>query len=138
MIKEAIHIRKANATDIETLRMFEQGIMAAERPFDPTLKPDSHYYDLGAMLTDANIELAIATLNNKAVGCGYARLERAKPYLLHEFHAYLGFMYVLPDFRGHSIIQKVLQHLKNWATGKGITEFRLEVYCQNIAAVKAY
>ena len=137
-MEESLQIKKATGNDLATLRFFEQGIMAAERPFDPTLKPGSHYYDLEAMLTDANTELVIATLQNKAVGCGYARKERSKHYLRHAFHAYLGFMYVLPDYRGHGIIQQILQHLKSWASGNGITELRLEVYCQNTAAVKAY
>lgn len=33
-----IIIRKAHANDLEKLLEFEQGIITAERPFDPTLK----------------------------------------------------------------------------------------------------
>ena len=44
---EEIIIRKATLNDIEILRRFEQGVISAERPFDPTLKKgDIFYYDL--------------------------------------------------------------------------------------------
>ena len=40
-------IRQARHTDLDTLFRFEQGVITAERPFDPTLKKDPiHYYDL--------------------------------------------------------------------------------------------
>ena len=39
--------REATLKDLHTLLEFEQGIIAAERPFDGTLKEgEIHYYDL--------------------------------------------------------------------------------------------
>ena len=46
-----IQFRVANLTDLPILLQFEQGIITAERPFDPTLKPDPiSYYNLEELI----------------------------------------------------------------------------------------
>ena len=134
-----IIIRKVNHGDLETLLQFEQGVVKAERPFDPTLKPHpNHYYDINRMIDDPLVHLVVAESGSQIVGCGYARIEKAKHYVKHEAHAYLGFMYVDPQWRGKNINQMIIESLKQWALSKSINEMRLEVYCDNVAAVKAY
>ena len=134
-----ITIRPAQADDVEILLKFEQGVIAAERPFDPTLKPDpNHYYDIPEMIQDPSVELLVAEHDGQLIGSGYARIEKAKHYLQHKRHAYLGFMYVDPAWRGKNINQMIIEKLKQWSITKGITEMRLEVYCDNLSAIKAY
>jgi ribosomal protein S18 acetylase RimI-like enzyme len=138
-MQAAVEIRRARHGDIETLLQFEQGVINSERPFDPTLKEDpNRYYDLDQMLSDPDVELVVAELNGLIVGSGYARIESSKPYLKHSKHAYLGFMYVDPGYRGKGINNLVVEHLKQWSAANGITELRLEVYSDNEAAIKAY
>lgn len=132
-------IRKALPTDLPALLRFEQGVINAERPFDPTLKREqTQYYDLHKMITASHIELLVAEINGVLVGSGYARIEHSKPYLQHTQHAYLGFMYVEPEYRGHGVNKAILDALEKWAIEKGISEMRLEVYDENTPAVKAY
>ena len=136
---EEITTRKATYNDLETLRRFEQGVIIAERPFDPTLKKGLiSYYDLEAMIAATHVELIVAELNGEIVGSGYARIETAKPYLQHEQHAYLGFMYVEPQHRGKGINKIILAALKKWSSSQNITELRLEVYFNNTPAITAY
>jgi ribosomal protein S18 acetylase RimI-like enzyme len=66
------------------------------------------------------------------------RIENAKPYLQHKQHGYLGFMYVKPEHRGKGINGKIMEALTTWSAGQGVTELRLEVYCLNESAIKAY
>jgi len=132
-------IRQATNDDIPALLRFEQGVISAERPFDPTLKrEETHYYDLHEMITASHIELLVAEIDDKLIGSGYARIEASKPYLQHGRHAYLGFMYVEPDYRGQGVNQAIVDALEKWSIEKGITEMRLEVYDENTSAVKAY
>jgi len=132
-------IRKAHIHDLSVLLEFEQGVIEAERPFDTTLKrTDTRYYDIEEMIRASHIELLVAELAGELVGCGYVRIENAKPYLQHVQHGYLGFMYVKPEHRGKGINGKIMNALRDWATGQGITELRLEVYYLNKAAIKAY
>ena len=132
-------IRKATINDLDTLLVFEQGVIAAERPFDPTLKTvHTNYYDIEKMIPATNVELVVAELGGELIGSGYARIENAKPYLQHQQHAYLGFMYVAPAHRGKGINRMIMETLEAWAKAQNITELRLDVYQQNDAAIKAY
>lgn len=132
-------VREANENDLPILLQFEQGVIAAERPFDPTLKPDPvHYYDLIEMLSAPHIHLVVAELDNKVVASGYARIETARHFVKHHEHAYLGFMYTLPEYRGRGINMKILDELRRWSLSHGISEMQLEVYNDNSPAIKAY
>lgn len=132
-------IRKATLSDKPTLLQFEQGVIDAERPCDPTLTCENTiYYDIDEMIRAPHIELLVAEVNGRLAGCGYARIESSKQYLQHRQHAYLGFMYVTPEHRGKGINQKIMEALKDWSVGQGVHELRLEVYVQNESAIKAY
>ena len=134
-----IKIRKASLLDLGQLLDFEQDLIKTERPFDPTLKPDPiNYYDLRSLLTSPLAEVVVAEADNKIIASGYARIDRSRPFLKHSNHAYLGFMYVLPEYRGQGINRRIIDALKNWAATQHITEFSLEVYYDNISAIKAY
>ena len=132
-------IRTAILSDLPALLQFEQGVISAERPFDPTLgKGEIHYYDLELMIHAPHIQLLVAELDGELIASGYARIEEAKPYLEHTKHAYLGFMYTRPEHRGKGVNQKIIEALKEWAVSKNMSELRLDVYQENTSAIKAY
>lgn len=134
-----VEIRPAAETEIEILLTFEQGIIEFERSFDKTLGEGTiNYYDLEALIKSESSEVLVAVVNNEIVGSGYAKIIPAKPYLKHAEYAYLGFMYVKPDFRGKGINQKIIRKLINWAKSRNQTEVRLEVYDENVIAKNAY
>ncbi len=136
---DTIITRKATLEDLDILLRFEQGVIAAERPSDNTLQDGLiHYYDIQEMITGTNIELLVAELNQSIVGCGYARIENSKPFFRHKRYSYCGFMYVEPDHRGKGINKKIIEALQQWSISQDITEMRLEVYNNNIPAIKAY
>jgi GNAT superfamily N-acetyltransferase len=139
MLTEEITVRKATLDDVPALLRFEQGVVETERPFDPTLKPHPNsYYDIPQMIEHPLVQLVVAECGEQLVGCGYARIEMSKRYLRHERHAYLGFMYVEPQWRGKNINQMIIENLSQWSSAKGVTEMRLEVYVKNAAAIRAY
>ncbi|HEU4858345.1 MAG TPA: GNAT family N-acetyltransferase [Chitinophagaceae bacterium] len=134
-----IKIRKALPDDLDQLLLFEQDLIKTERPFDPTIKADPvNYYDLKTMLTASHIEVVVAETDKRIIASGYARIESSKPFLKHKQHAYLGFMYVLPEYRGRGLNKKIIDALKDWAALQNINEFRLDVYYDNAYAIKAY
>lgn len=136
---EQIIIRKATLSDLDILLQFEQGVVEAERPFNPVLKETGvHYYNINELITADHIELLVALSGAEIVGCGYARIESAKPYLKYDRYAYLGFMYVIPEHRGKGVNKAILQELTTWSKAQGITELRLDVYSDNAIAVQAY
>src|ERR1700760_1941489 len=136
---DQINVRTAKSDDLAILLTFEQGVINFERTFDTTLKEgEIHYYDIAEMIKAPHIEVVVAVLNNEIVGSGYARIENSKIYLKHPKHAYLGFMYVKPEHRGKGVNQKIIEALKQWAISQGITELKLDVYNDNLPAIKAY
>jgi ribosomal protein S18 acetylase RimI-like enzyme len=139
IITQKINLRKATAADLKILLEFEQAIIKTERSFDPTLKIDPiQYYDLEKMISDPDVEIIVAENEKEIIGSGYARIQTAKPYLQHEKFAYLGFMYLLPQYRGKGINAMIIEKLKEFTVAKGISEMRLEVYFKNEAAIKSY
>ena len=90
------------------------------------------------MINAQDVEVLVVELDGELIGSGYARIEESSKYLKHLQHAYLGFMYVEPTHRGKGLNQKIIAALKNWAATKNVTECRLQVYYDNLPAVKAY
>jgi RimJ/RimL family protein N-acetyltransferase len=143
-----ITVRPATTADLPTLLRFEQGVISAERPMDPTIRDGPiHYYDLNKMLASPDIHLVVAEANDDTsnggpsptlIGSGYARIDPSRHYLKHTHHAYCGFMYVDPAYRGKGVNQLIIDALKAWARSKNLTELRLDVYTTNDAAIRAY
>lgn len=132
-------IRDALAADLDVLLKFEQEIIKAERPFDPSIKKGPvNYYNLEAYIATNEVKVLVAQVQDQIVASGYALQKKARHYLDHEDYSYLGFMYCEPEFRGKGIIQKLIEELKIWSLGQGLTEVRLTVYQDNLPAVKAY
>jgi GNAT superfamily N-acetyltransferase len=134
-----IIIRAAVQADLPILKEFEQGIISAERPFNDCLKSEYIcYYDIGALINGQNSRVMVAEDDGIIVGSGYARIMESKKHLTHNFHAYLGFMYVASSHRGKGINQLVVQALISWGKTKGMQDFYLDAYADNSSALKAY
>ena len=135
----SISIRTANKNDLKTLLEFEQGVVQAERPLDPFLADhELNYYNIPELITTDHIYFIVALSNKELVGSGYLRIENSKHYHKNPKHGYIGFMFVKPGFRGQRISTLILESLKKWALEKELKELRLDVYNNNIGAIKAY
>ena len=134
-----ITLRSANLEDLDLLLEFEQGVISAERPFEPTLKTDHiNYYDIKAMIQSIDTELVVASIKDEIVASGYIKLEKSKPFQKFDYHAYIGFMFVKAENRGKGISQMIMNELLLWAKSKNIVEVLLDVYNDNLPAVRAY
>lgn len=136
---EEIVIRKAVDADLEVLLAMEQGVITAERPYDPTIKDNPvQYYDLKDLIVNPKALVLVALHKEEVVSCGYALEKVARPYLSHDTYAYLGFMFTLPDYRGQGINKLIIERLKEWACSRDLSEIRLTVYSENDTAIRAY
>lgn len=133
------NVRPASRKDLPILLEFEQGVIEAERPFDPTLPEGKiNYYNLDNLLSSEDAKLVVAERDSQIIACGYAIKKRARHYLDHEFYSYMGFMFTHEAYRGQGANAAVIENLKEWSFSKGLTEIRLSVYDENIPAIKAY
>ena len=134
-----ISLRTANLNDLETLLEFEQGVVIAEKPLDPFLgEGQLNYYNIPALISEKNIHFLVAVSNKEVVACGYIRIDNSKIYQKNPQHGYIGFMFVKPSFRGQKISKLILDSLKIWAKEKNLKELRLDVYNNNLGAIKVY
>jgi ribosomal protein S18 acetylase RimI-like enzyme len=135
-----VTIRRATLDDLDVLLRFEQGIIETERPLDVTIRTgdDVHYYDLASLIASQDAEVLVAEVDSQIVGSGYAHIRNSDDYLRHRQHSYLGFMYVVPEYRRRGINRLLLEALEGWSVSKGVTEIRLEVYAENAPAIRAY
>jgi len=134
-----VTIRKATVKDLKQLGQFEQGIVETERPFDSTLKAGViHYYDLSKFINAEDSILLVADDNGQILASGFAQIRNAQDYLKHERYSHLGFMFVLPAFRGKGLNKMILDELMSWSRSQNVSEIRLEVYAENGIAKRAY
>jgi RimJ/RimL family protein N-acetyltransferase len=132
-------VRLATKSDLATLDLFMDGLVAAERPMDETIKDGKVvYYDLEGFIFSEDAVLYVAELNEELVASGYAKIKKDRIYLKHEEHAYLGFMYVPEKHRGNGYNKLIIDALLAWAKTRNISEIRLDVYETNPAAIRAY
>ena len=134
-----ISVRTAILEDLPTLLDFEQALIKAERPFEPTFKEgEIHYYDIKKMIEANDVEVMVAEENGELVASGYARVLKPQDYFKFEKFAYLGFMYTKPTHRGKGVNKQIIDSLFKWVKERGIEEIRLDVFDDNIGAIKAY
>ncbi|PWH84730.1 GNAT family N-acetyltransferase [Brumimicrobium oceani] len=134
-----IKLRLATIEDLDALEEFEQAVIQYERPFAPQLKDGPiHYYAIEDLIKNENSCFVVAEYNNQLVASGYASMEEAEPTKKERFHAYLGFMYVVPEFRGKGINGMIVQHLIDWSKKHDLSEIVIELYAENQSALQAY
>lgn len=131
--------REAKISDIDQLFALEQKVVGAERPYNSDIKKGAPiYYDMRHLILDYNSHLIIAEEGSEIVATGYSQIQKSKPSLQHEYHAYLGFMYVSPKCRGEGLNQKIMTKLIVWSKNKGVNDYYLDVYSDNSSAIRAY
>ena len=132
-------VRKATLEDLPVLLEFEQGLIRAERPMDPTIREGKiSYYDVGEFIRSDDAEVYVVERNGEILASGYARIKPDRHYLKHKLMGYLGFMFVPEEHRGQGLNQLIIKKLIEWCKGKGLSEIRLDVYQTNESGLRAY
>ena len=132
-------VRKATLNDLPTLLQFEQGVIKAERPFDPTIKEEKiNYYDISELILNDESDVFVVEIDNQIMASGYAKIKDDRHYLKHSKQGYLGFMFVPKDQRGKGLNKLIVDALLRWCKNRHIFEIRLDVYNDNLPAIRAY
>jgi GNAT superfamily N-acetyltransferase len=134
-----MHLRIATQDDLNDLLQFEQAVVEAERPFNQHIKAKkATYYDIPALINETNSQLLVLEERGQIIATGYIQIRPSKQSLSHKMHGYLGFMYVVPEFRGKGLNRLIMDGLIGWGKAQGIEVFYLDVYADNQAAINAY
>ena len=138
-----ITIRTAKHEDLPSLLEFEQGVIAAERPFCSDMQDEKfHYYDIAELLAREQAHVVVAEVEDndkkQLVAAGYADIREARHYYTYDKISYLGFMYVSPQWRGQGLNKLIMNALFDWSHKQGLEHFVLDVFSDNEPAKKAY
>lgn len=134
-----LHYRRARSQDLPQLLKAEQAVVEAERPFNQAIRSGSpRYYDLPSLINNDDTCLLVGEDDGGIVATGYGQVRQSKASLNHDWHCYLGFMYVAPQWRGKGVNREVMKRLIDWAKSRGVQDFYLDVYTDNKAAINAY
>ena len=119
-----ILLREATLDDLSILLEFEKKLIEYERKFTPNLKKsDFNYYNLKSYILNPEISVVVAEEKNKLIASGYALIKDNKIYKTPEKLIFLGFMYVIPEFRGEGVNKKILDYLIAWGKIKVLMNF---------------
>ncbi|MDG1264298.1 MAG: GNAT family N-acetyltransferase, partial [Flavobacteriaceae bacterium] len=81
MSQSNIKIRVAVPEDLKILKEFEQEIIRFERAFAKNLKQDPIvYYDLENYIKRSDVQILVATSEDKPIGSGYAMIKDSEPF----------------------------------------------------------
>lgn len=133
---DKIVLEKAKIEDLPTIvelhneqsnesRKFMKGLDKKEKVF---------FYskaEIKKLLTSPTCYLVLAKLNNKTVGCGLARIEKASRWSKYKLQGYLGMLYVKPMYRRQGIAWALQEERVRWLKERGIKLLTCTVFVAN-------
>ena len=132
-------MRKATLEDLPVLLEFEQGLIKAERPMDPTIREgEISYYDVGEFIRSDDAEVYVVEQEGRILASGCVRIKPDRHYLKHKRMGHLGFMFVPEEHRGKGLNGLIIEKLIEWCKSRDLQELRLDVYQSNTPAIRAY
>ena len=132
----ALDIRRAKSADLESLVSFA----VAEAKEAEGVKKDSERVRQGVTtaLNDDSISMYWVLEKNNTGVIGSVSIVKEWSDWNSGYYWWIQNMYILPEFRGKGLMQRLIQALKDTAREEGALELRLYVHKNNAQAISAY
>ena len=130
------HIRMATSADLESLVLFA----IAEAKEAEGIKKDSKRVRQGitAALNDDSIARYWVLEKSNTGVIGSVSIVKEWSDWNSGYYWWIQNMYILPEFRGKGLMERLIQDLKDTAREEGALELRLYVHKNNAQAISAY
>ena len=130
------HIRMATSADLESLVLFA----IAEAKEAEGIKKDSKRVRQGitAALNDDSIARYWVLEKSNTGVIGSVSIIKEWSDWNSGYYWWIQNMYILPEFRGKGLMERLIQDLKDTAREEGALELRLYVHKNNAQAISAY
>ena len=130
------HIRKATPADLKSLVSFA----VAEAKEAEGVKKDWERVRQGisTALNDDSIAMYWVLEKNNSGVIGSVSIVKEWSDWNSGYYWWIQNMYILPEFRGKGLMEKLIQALKDTAQQEGALELRLYVHKNNAQAISAY
>jgi diamine N-acetyltransferase len=141
---DKLYIREANIEDYEALlqlythvdRNHNDAHPEQFKPANEIKRPVTYFEKL---LSDINIKLLVACINNQVVGFTHAELrEMNHPVLRSYLYGHISDVVVNPEFKRNGIGKYLFNAVEQWLKEKGAREISLTVFCFNNEAISFY
>ena len=132
----ALDIRRAKSADLESLVSFA----VAEAKEAEGVKKDSERVRQGVTTALNNDSIAmywVLEINNTGV-IGSVSIVKEWSDWNSGYYWWIQNMYILPEFRGKGLMERLIQTLKDTARNEDALELRLYVHKNNAQAISAY
>ena len=130
------HIRRAKTADLESLVSFA----IAEAKEAEGIKKDSERVRQGITTALHNESVAMYWVleKNDSEVIGNVSIVKEWSDWNSGYYWWIQSMYLLPEFRGKGLMERLIQALKDAARNEGALELRLYVHRNNAQAISAY
>ena len=145
-----VGVRAASTSDLPAIHSLQVKLAEAELPFDANIdfqgitSPEKNgyigYVNIKQKLEDSgsNHVVVAVTTEGVVVGVCYGMIEKDTIWSVHEYFGYVGCVIICKEYRGLGIWPMMLEALETWFREKQIKQIRLDCYCNNSAAIRAY
>jgi GNAT superfamily N-acetyltransferase len=124
-------IRTANAHDVDAIGELWLQLVAYHRQIDPENMPESapdgarrYAVRVGDSLDDSHTRVFVAEDNGRVVGYVMGVIVDMLPETFSAARSgFLADIYVLPDYRGQGVGRSLVEALRAWLQGRGVTHY---------------
>ena len=124
-------IKKASASDFDSIRQLNERLLSHESRYDPYLKPADDDYDrwLSKKLRDDNTLFVVAKDSGKVIGYQLSWLENR--LYMNGMIGYLCEGFVDENHRRQGICRKMLEETMKWFKDKGVSVIEADINSGN-------
>ena len=132
----ALDIRRAKSADLENLVSF--AVAEAKEAEGVKKDPERVRQGVTTALNDDSIAMYWVLEKNNTGVIGSVSIVKEWSDWNSGYYWWIQNMYILPEFRGKGLMQRLIQALKDTAQEEGALELRLYVHKNNAPAISAY
>jgi GNAT superfamily N-acetyltransferase len=132
----AFDIRRARSADLESLVSF--AVVEAKEAEGITKDPERVRQGITTALHDESVAMYWVLEKNNTGVIGSVSIVKEWSDWNSGYYWWIQNMYILPEFRGKGLMERLIQALKDTARNEDALELRLYVHKNNAQAISAY
>jgi len=138
-----IKIRPAKISEVSIIDSFQHGIGVHERSLDSNIKRRGRirYFtqaDIKKLILSKKSVILIAE-SDEPLGCGSAKIRKNRAsWSRYKYQGSIEMMFVKKEYRKKGVGRKIIKELLNWFKKQKVKDIRLQVYYNNVSAVRFY
>lgn len=137
-------IRKATIEDLKEVDRLQQQVVIHEKKFNKFTRPEgivryNTVEDIKKLLSSEDAFVLLIEIHGELIGTCYGCIKKVDgDWSKHTHTGWIHSVYVDTNHRNQHLGKRMLEELIKWFKEKEVKDIRLEVYPNNLPAVKLY